>query len=218
MQASGGIGVFFGIESFGEESLVHANKRQNTVRRYRRAVQRLHARGICVMAGFIAGFDGDTPHTIVQMADNLHEIGVDVPFLSILTPFRGTPLHEELVAEGRMLATRGWEFYNGYNVTFRPRHMTPDQLLAAHRSLWCRAFSLSRSAGRLVRSLAHLRLGAALMAACMNGFYWLKQARGNRPRDAQRDQRHPSNSPGTVLVPPAQAAPGAYTGSSGPGE
>jgi uncharacterized protein YneR len=37
--------------------------------------------GISVMAGFIAGLDGDTPESIVVMADRLYEIGVDVPFL-----------------------------------------------------------------------------------------------------------------------------------------
>jgi hypothetical protein len=41
------------------------------------------------MSGFIAGFDGDTPEAIRAMARQLYEIGVDVPFLSILTPYRG---------------------------------------------------------------------------------------------------------------------------------
>jgi len=100
MRASGCIGVFFGIESFGEESLRDANKRQNKIEMYRQAIAAVHARGIAVMAGFIAGFDGDTPASIVEMADRLYEVGVDVPFLSVLTPYKGTPLYERLEAEG----------------------------------------------------------------------------------------------------------------------
>jgi radical SAM superfamily enzyme YgiQ (UPF0313 family) len=96
MAKSGCIGVFFGIESFGDESLKAANKRQNRVDYYRECIEAVHKRGIAVMAGFIAGFDGDTPQSIEAMAHRLYEIGVDVPFLSVLTPYRGTPLYDQL--------------------------------------------------------------------------------------------------------------------------
>ena len=86
------------------------------------------------MAGFISGLDGDTPETIREMAKQLDEIGVDVPFLSVLTPFRGTPDYKRYQDDGRLLEDRGWEFYNGYNVTFEPRLMTPEELLEAHRA------------------------------------------------------------------------------------
>jgi radical SAM superfamily enzyme YgiQ (UPF0313 family) len=191
MQASGCIGIFLGIETFGDESLVHANKRQNKIRRYEEAISELHRRGICVMAGFISGFDGDTPESIEQMADNLYAIGVDVPFLSILTPFPGTPLYDEMVKAGRMRKDVGWECFNGYNVAFEPKRMTPNELYRAHRALWNKAFSFRHSAGRLLRAARYLRPGALMMAACMNGFYWLKQARGNTPADmsARTDSR-----------------------------
>ena len=38
------------------------------------------------MAGFISGFDGQTPDDIVAAAARLNDIGVDVPFLSIRLP------------------------------------------------------------------------------------------------------------------------------------
>jgi radical SAM superfamily enzyme YgiQ (UPF0313 family) len=185
MQASGCIGIFFGIESFGSESLDFADKRQNKVSEYRRRIAELHKRGICVMAGFISGFDGDTPVSIRDMARQLDDIGVDVPFLSILTPFRGTPDYKRYQDEGRLLPDRGWEFYNGYNVTFRPRNMSADELLASHRALWREAFSLRRSFGRVLRGFIRLRWGAVLMSLAMNGFYAAKALRGNLPIDFQ---------------------------------
>jgi hypothetical protein len=94
------------------------------------------------MSGFIAGFDGDSPDTIKAMAHRLHETGVDVPLPSILTPFRGSDAYQKMASEGRFLADRGWEFFNGYNVTFRPKHLSPDKLLSAHRNLWSEAFSV----------------------------------------------------------------------------
>ena len=98
-------------------TLRDANKPQNKVAEYERSIAALHRRGICVMAGFIAGFDGDTPESILAMADHLYRVGVDVPFLSVLTPYKGTPLYDQFSREGRLLGGRGWEFYNGYNVT-----------------------------------------------------------------------------------------------------
>ncbi len=181
MKSSGCIGIFFGIESFGAESLRDGHKPQNKINTYKERIQALHDRGICVMAGFIAGFDGDSPGSIVAMARQLYETGVDVPFLSVLTPYRGTPAYSKLAEEGRILEGRGWEFYNGYNVSFQPRDMSPEQLLDAHRALWREAFSFKYSLKRVVRSFGRLRLGAFLMCLMMNGFYCLKRLRGNEP-------------------------------------
>src|SRR5258708_8769085 len=128
MRDSGCIGIFFGIESFGEESLADAHKRQNRAAEYRERIEALHRLVIRAMAGFIAGFDHDTPDAIRAMARQLYEIGVDVPFLSILTPYRGTALHAQMESEGRVLAGRGWEFYNGYNVAVPPAKMPPGDV------------------------------------------------------------------------------------------
>jgi radical SAM superfamily enzyme YgiQ (UPF0313 family) len=181
MQQSGCIGIFFGIESFGAESLRDAHKPQNKVGAYKARIRKLHDRGICVMAGFIAGFDGDTRESIAAMAEQLYEAGVDVPFLSILTPYPGTPSYTRMAGQGRILHDRGWEFYNGYNVAFQPRHMSPEQLLEAHRALWREAFSLKYSFLRIARSFRRLRLGAFLMCFMMNAFYCYKRLRGNEP-------------------------------------
>jgi radical SAM superfamily enzyme YgiQ (UPF0313 family) len=183
MQASGCIGVFLGIESFGEETLKKANKLHNKIKNYRECIKTLHQHGIAVMAGFIAGFDGDTTKSIVEMADRLMEIGIDVPFLSILTPYKGTALFDRLVEENRIIAERGWEFYNGYNVAFQPEGMWPGQLIVAHRRLWKRTFSLPNVTTRLVRHIPTLRPGSLLLTLAMNSFYGLKAWRGNTPLD-----------------------------------
>ncbi len=188
MQKSGCIGVFFGIETFSEEALKAANKHQNRVQYYQDCIAALHRHGIAVMAGFIAGFDGDTPEDIENMARQMDEIGVDVPFLSVLTPYKGTPLYERMVAESRLIEDRGWEFYNGYNVTFYPQNMTPDTLLQAHRHLWTTAFSFRSSIKRIWRSTRQLRLGSILLSVAMNGFYCTKRLRGNLPINMQLRQ------------------------------
>ncbi|MGH1365597.1 MAG: B12-binding domain-containing radical SAM protein [Calditrichia bacterium] len=181
MKDSGCIGIFFGIESFGKQSLKEAKKQQNRADQYAEKIDALHQKGICVMAGFISGFDGDSVLTIKDMARRLYEVGVDVPFLSILTPFRGTVDYRRMVEEDRILTERGWEFYNGYNVAFKPKQMSPTELIDAHRALWMEAFSLKYSFLRVLRSARYLRLGAFFMCLFMNGFYCLKRLRGNLP-------------------------------------
>lgn len=182
MERSGCIGIFLGIESLDAENLVSVDKRQNKVAEYAHAIDKLHDRGICVMAGFISGFDAQTPESIVATADRLQAIGVDVPFLSVLTPFRGTPLYDDLLREDRILADRDWPHYNGYNVAFRPARMTPDALVRAHRAMWRRAFSPELALGRIARGARQLRAGAFQLSLGMNGFYGAKRLMGNEPR------------------------------------
>lgn len=182
MRESGCIGVFLGIESFDKESLADAHKRQNKIEHYKAAVTAIHKRGIAVMAGFIAGFDHDTRESIEEMADRIMEIGIDVPFLSVMTPFRGTPVYHELVKADRML-DKGWEFYNGYNVAFKPKRMSPEELLLSHRNLWKRAFSIPYALKRMLRGLWTLRAGALLLSLFMNSFYMYKRIRKNYPVD-----------------------------------
>ncbi|MBN1531102.1 MAG: B12-binding domain-containing radical SAM protein [Spirochaetes bacterium] len=182
MEQSGCIGVFLGIESFGSESLRDAHKPQNRAGEYREAVKILHDKGICVMAGLISGFDHDTREDVVAMARHLEDIGIDVPFLSILTPYRGTPLYDALEREGRLMEDCGWEYYNGYNVVYLPKNMSSQELLESHRKLWRTAFSLRSVLRRLVRGLFTLRPGGFLLSLGMNGFYGLKNLRNNIPR------------------------------------
>lgn len=184
MQRSGCAGIFLGIESLDPRDLARAKKRQNRASDYADAIARLHDRGICVMAGFIAGFDDQDPDRIVRTAEGLDAIGVDVPFLSVLTPFRGTPLYDELLAEGRLLEDRDWPFYNGYNVTFRPARMSPEALHDAHRALWRAAFSPRAVASRLARGARTLSPGGMMLSSAMNGFYGLKRLEGVEPADA----------------------------------
>lgn len=195
MQQSGCIGVFFGIESFNSDSLQEANKRQNKIDHYREIVNEVHKRGIAVMGGFIAGFDSDTADSVEEMADNLQQIGIDVPFMSILTPYKGTPLYEKLLQDDRIIKDRGWEFYNGFNVAFKPQNMTAEELLDAHRALWNKAFSPGYVSKRIYRAVRTLSPGAAWLSVFMNGFYGLKRLRKNPPVDMTQHSVYREFSP-----------------------
>ena len=208
MKASGCIGVFLGIESFGANSLADANKRQNKIANYKAAVKEIRKRGIAVMAGFIAGFDHDDQQSIVSMADQLMEIGIDVPFLSIMTPFRGTPIYTKLNQEGRILGDRNWNFYNGYNVAFEPKGISEAQLLQAHRALWKKSFSPWYSLKRILQGIFPLRGGAFLLSFFMNSFYCYKRVRKNYPIDMSKRTEFVNHS----IQPPINVKVGTAAG------
>jgi radical SAM superfamily enzyme YgiQ (UPF0313 family) len=190
LKKSGCIGVFLGIESFGQDSLRDANKMHNGIVNYKSAVKELHRRGIAVMAGFITGFDNDTDERIQEISENIMKIGIDVPFISIMTPFKGTDIFETLKNEKRLIQERSWKYYNGYNVAFNPRQLTAEQLLISHRNLWKKAFSIKFSFARIIRSMFYLRPGAFLLVLFMNSFYCLKRVRNNLPVDMSNNYKY----------------------------
>ena len=151
MRASGCAAIFIGIETLDAASLRQANKMFAPRARVARAIERLHEARIAVLGGYIVGFDGERPADVVAAAAALDDLGVDVPFLSVLTPYPGTPQRAAYERAGRLLDGRGWRWYDGYNVAFRPAAMTPAELEAAHRELWRQAFALGRAAARVVR-------------------------------------------------------------------
>ena len=62
---------------------------------------------------------------------------IDIPQVSVLTPFPGTALHGQLEREGRILH-RDWSRYDITHVVFRPARMSPAELEAGYRRVTAR--------------------------------------------------------------------------------
>lgn len=175
MRRSGCIGLFIGLESFVPKSLASVNKLHNDVGTYRRSIAAIHKHGIAVMSGFIAGLDGDTPETINQMSHLIEEVGVDVPVLSILTPYKGTLLYAKLREEGRLLGS-----VEGSPEAFSPKNMSYQELQTAYENLLGSTYSSGYTMKRIVRSTMKLRPAAAALSVFMNSLsfcYQLPQKR-----------------------------------------
>ena len=93
-------------------------------------------------------------------ADFAIETGIDLPRFAIVTPFPGTPLHQRLAQQERIL-TRNWELYDGQHVVFEPRHMTPAELAAGHEQAWKKVYRYSAIARRLWTARTFEPLGIA---------------------------------------------------------
>ncbi len=147
MALAGCVGVFVGFESLSNENLADARKKTPRTEDYARRVAMFHANGIQVNGSFVLGFDHDRPDVFERTVEWIEANRLECATFHILTPYPGTPLFQQMEAEGRLLH-RDWSQYNTAHVVFRPRHMTPRQLqdgyawcyrrLFSHTSIWRR--------------------------------------------------------------------------------
>jgi radical SAM superfamily enzyme YgiQ (UPF0313 family) len=150
---SGCRGLLLGFESIVAQNLRDSSKVFNKPGRFRRVVELLHTYGIAVYGCFVFGMDHDTPEVFEQTAHFAVEARIDLPRFAIVTPFPGTPLHDRLAREGRIL-TRNWELYDGQHVVFQPANMTVRELQEGTERAWKMAYSASSIARRIRSSPA----------------------------------------------------------------
>jgi radical SAM superfamily enzyme YgiQ (UPF0313 family) len=140
MALAGCTGVFIGFETLTDQNLVEARKRTPRAEDYARRVRLFHDHGIQVNGSFVVGFDGDRKDTFTTLAQWIEANRLECATFHILTPYPGTPLFRQLEAEGRLLH-RDWEQYDTAHVVFRPKHLTPEELLLGYDWLYRRLFS-----------------------------------------------------------------------------
>jgi radical SAM superfamily enzyme YgiQ (UPF0313 family) len=155
MALAGCTGVFIGFETLNDENLAHARKRTPKVADYARRVRILHDHGVQVNGSFVLGFDGDRQDTFTTLAQWIEANRLECATFHILTPYPGTPLYRQFEMEGRLLH-RNWELYDTAHVVFRPKHLTPRELLLGYDWLYRRLFSHASIWNRRPAALSEL--------------------------------------------------------------
>jgi radical SAM superfamily enzyme YgiQ (UPF0313 family) len=173
--ADAGANTFYiGFESIDAESLKSVDKKINLrpiIRNYKKTISKIHDHGIGVIGGFILGTDGDTKDIFDRTIDFIHETGIDGSQFTIMTPFPGTRLYDQMENEGRLLYTdypNDWSRYNAYEAVIRPRNMTIDELKAGWRRVYDETSSPMNSVKRSVRTLMNT---GSLVNASINLFW-----------------------------------------------
>jgi len=95
--------IFIGIETPDKDSLAECNKSQNIHRDLVESVKLLQRSGLQVMAGFIVGFDTDTPSIFQQQIDFIQRSGIVTAMVGLLQAPYGTQLYKRLEQEGRLI-------------------------------------------------------------------------------------------------------------------
>ena len=165
---SGCRGLLIGFETISKAGLAYYNKKFNRPEDYGELVRALHARGIMLMGTFVFGNDNDGVDAFDAARDFVLDHRIDLPRFSIMTPFPGTALFNRLDAESRIL-TRDWSLYDGQHVVFRPKQLTPDELLHHHERVWKEVYSYRSIVRRFHRNIEHW--GVVLAANFAYRFY-----------------------------------------------
>ncbi|MFC2091067.1 B12-binding domain-containing radical SAM protein [Bacteroidota bacterium] len=103
MARAGFVKVFVGIETPEVPSLLECGKHLNVERNMMECVRDIHNAGIEVSAGFIVGFDNDSPGVFQRQIDFIQQSGIITAMVGLLTAPNHTRLYNRLFKEGRIL-------------------------------------------------------------------------------------------------------------------
>jgi radical SAM superfamily enzyme YgiQ (UPF0313 family) len=151
-QEAGCYSWFVGFDSVSQQSLDNVGKTSNRIDGYISSVKKVHDYGMSMMGSFIFGFDYDNLEIFKKTDDFVRRSELDVPVFYILTPFPGSPIFKSLDKENRIL-TKDWSKYDLYNVVFKPKNMTVEQLQNYYESFCIQQYSPSRILSRMIKSM-----------------------------------------------------------------
>ncbi|MFQ5504780.1 MAG: B12-binding domain-containing radical SAM protein [Planctomycetota bacterium] len=131
--------VLIGLESPSSAALTGmdpAGWKEKRADRYLEAIDRLQSRGVTVNGCFILGLDAHTPAVFEEVRDFVERSGLLEVQLTVQTPFPGTPLYDRLKREGRLLQDRFWDRCTLFDVNYRPKQMSVEELETGLRWLF----------------------------------------------------------------------------------
>ena len=163
MVRAGFDGVFVGIETPDEASLVECNKRQNQKRDLIADVKRMQRAGLQVQGGFIVGFDSDTPTIFLRQMEFIQKSGIVTAMVGLLNALPGTRLYARMGREGRLLGHTTGNNVDG-TMNFIPR-MNAAALSEGYKSILRRIYAPGPYYQRvrtLLREYKRPRISAAL--------------------------------------------------------
>lgn len=127
--------IFVGVETEQPEGLEESNKKINLrigVNAYEEVFKKVHRYGISVIAGFMFGWDTDTPKRIHQRVKYIRKSNADSIQSTFVTPLPGTRLFDKLRQEGRFIHENfpdDWQRFDYGDMVFRPALMTREEFL-----------------------------------------------------------------------------------------
>jgi radical SAM superfamily enzyme YgiQ (UPF0313 family) len=163
MRESGCAQVLVGLESPVEDGLAGLELRSDWKRKrfadYADAIGAIQSHGITVNGCFVIGLDGHGPEIFEQVFEFVRDAELYEVQVTILTAFPGTPLHERLSREGRILEPGAWDRCTLFDVNFRPTGMSPEELADGFRRLVVKLYGEEFTRWRRETFRASLRAG-----------------------------------------------------------
>ena len=144
-------GLFIGLETLSERNLESMAKAFNDSRGYLTRTGAIRRAGIGIVAGIIVGMDHDEPTVFESTLHFLHQARIDAVQVNILTPLPGTPLHESMKREGRIVDP-DWDHYDFRHCVIEPKRMSREALQEGADWIYCSFYRLDRILLRAIRA------------------------------------------------------------------
>ena len=151
---SGCKGLFVGLESIKETQMSSLRKSFLSLQGLEDGLKKVRRAGIFILASMIFGFDEDTKDVFDETVKFLLKNKVHSVAFNVLTPYPGTKTFQKMKEQGRLL-TDDWKYYDHSTVVFRPKNMSPYELMVGKiraRKAFYSPWSILR---RLPASLRH---------------------------------------------------------------
>jgi radical SAM superfamily enzyme YgiQ (UPF0313 family) len=148
--------VLIGFESFKDEDLKKWDKR-NTVANNIKAAKILKDSGVEVIGYFLVD-PAFTEEDFKQLLGHVQELEVDQPIFSILTPFPGTQLFDEV--KDRII-TRNYEFYDGMHA-LTPTKLDQKKFYKLYADLFRKSYPKSKLIKKILKGEISFSLSQAI--------------------------------------------------------
>ncbi len=146
---SGMLHVNMGVESIDQKTLHAMNKDSNRVRQYGDVIRNLTRRDISYSLNFVFGSDEEGEDAFRTTLEYLFEHKVQTAYFNILVPLRGTSVHEQFKADGRLIDEENMERWPGLSCHFKPMRYSPEELVDRVAKIRRDFYTLGSAARRL---------------------------------------------------------------------
>ena len=170
--------VCVGFESVNPSTLASFHKRQ-TVEEIVTAIRSFHKKKIKIHGMFVLGGEDDNKNTVWETLKFAIKQKIDTLQMTILTPFPGTKVYEELEAQNRIF-TKNWSLYDAQHIVFSPKLLSAQELQFNIVRAYVKFYSIHRAFYLLLklrfRNAVMRFMGYAIVKEWIrlnSGKYWL---------------------------------------------
>lgn len=136
--------VLIGLETAQSKSLNGVDKTNwkfKQFNNYYKSIDKIQSYGISVNGCFILGFDTDTKETFHQTEKFIKESNLSEVQITLLTPFPGTDLYNQLKSENRLLKENYWDKCTLFDLNFVPKNFSIEELEKSFQNLMTNVYS-----------------------------------------------------------------------------
>lgn len=138
--------LHIGVESLNDETLKAFGKPSNAEQN-KRNLKILADQGFWIHTMYMPGGDGDTPESLRENFEWLKKNSDSIQFMPP-TALPGTPFHDEMASDGRILREDKPYLYDVQHVVIRPKHFTPFELQTTINGMYKEFYSPTEFAKR----------------------------------------------------------------------